>query len=258
MHNPDLRPILLSALVVDPEVQRALDNRRVEKIAAELVHDALGTVTVSQRRKGTYHIIDGQHRVSALRLVEGDGVKVMCRVFDGLTIQEEAEMFRLLNNTAKPGALDLFRVRVVEGEEVAVFINDMLARHGFTLGLSGSGSVFAAVAAAERVYRIEPNALEWTLSTIVRAWGREGAAGDGRIVLGLGLVYARYGTAVAPAEMADRMARFPGGPGGLLGKARGLKEMIGGGVGSAVSEIIVETYNRKRKTRALPPWRTTN
>lgn len=258
MHNsPDLRPLVVSALVVDSDVQRALDNRRVEKIATELNHDALGTITVSHRANGSYHIIDGQHRVSAVRLAEGDGVKIMCRVFDGLTIEEEAELFRLLNNTAKPGALDLFRVRVVEGEETATYIHDMLVRHGFRLGLASGGVVFAAVAAAERVYRLKPDALEWTLSTVVRAWGHEGASTDGRIVAGLGLVYARYGTAVAPDEMADRLARFPGGPGGVLGKARGLKEMIGGHIGSAVSEIIVETYNRKRKTRALPPWRTT-
>jgi hypothetical protein len=258
MHSPDLRPLAVSSLIVDPEVQRSLDVRRVEKIAADLSHDALGTITVSHRANGSYHIIDGQHRVSAVRLAEGDSGEVMCRVFQKLTVEEEAAMFRLLNATAKPGALDLFRIRVVEREEVAVHINDMLDRNGFRLGLSTDGSVFAAVAAAERIYRQDPNALEWTLSTIVRAWGRDGAAADGRIVSGLGMVYIRYGTAVDPASMADKLARFAGGPAGLIGKSRGLRDIISGPVGSAVSEIIVETYNRSRKTRALPPWRTTN
>lgn len=258
MHSPDLRPLAVAHLVVDGDVQRSVDQRRVDQIAEALNLDALGTITVSHRKNGSYHIIDGQHRVAAVRLAGGDDEKVMCRVFDGLTVAEEAEMFRLLNNTAKPTAFDIFRVRIVEGDPVAVAIEQILDHHGWRLSSAPGDGCIDAVASIERIYRLDPDAVEKTMATVTRAWGRSGASRDGRVVGGIGLVYARYGVAVDVAELVNRMARFAGGPAGLLGKARGLKEMIGGQVISCVAEITVETYNRGRKTRALPPWRTTH
>jgi hypothetical protein len=258
MHEgPEIQPLSVASLICDPEVQRSLDVRRVNKIAAELNPDALGTITVSHRSNGTYHIIDGQHRVGAVRLALGDDEKVTCRVFAGLSLEEEAGMFRLLNNTAKPQALDIFRVRVIEGEATAVGIAQMLERQGWQVSVAGRDGNFAAVTAIERIYRSEPDAAERAVSTATRAWGHANAAGDGRIVEAIGSVYLRYGAAVDPADMVERLARFPGGPGGLLGKGRGLKEMIGGTITSAIAEVAVETYNRARRTRALPPWRST-
>lgn len=257
MHNPDLRPLAVSELIVDPDVQRSLDNARVSKIADALSLDALGTVTVSHRKNGTYHIIDGQHRVAAVRLAGGENDKVMCRVFDGLTLAEEAEMFRLLNNTAKPQAIDLFRVRVVEGDPAALEIVAILREHGWKIAQQTHGGAIAAVAAMERIYRRDPNALSRAVSTVARAWGHDTPANDGRLIEGIGLVYARYGAAVDVSDVVPRLASFAGGPGAFLGKAKGLSQLIGCQQPQAVAEILVEVYNRSRRTRALQPWRTT-
>jgi hypothetical protein len=254
VHVPDLRPVSASQLIVDPDVQRALDMRRVNDIAENLNFDALGTVTVSHRQNGSYHIIDGQHRVQAVRLVGGDDEKLLCRVFSGLTLAEEAEMFRLLNNTAKPQAADLFRVRVVEGDPDAVAIVQIIKRHGWSVGFGREGAI-AAVAALERTYRRNPDALDHAVASITRSWGHGTPGNDGRLVEGIGMVYARYGSAVQVADMVPRLASFAGGPGALLGRAKGLQEMIGGNQPNAVAEIVVETYNRGRRTRALQPWR---
>lgn len=258
MHKADLKQMTVSSLIVDPDVQRNLDIRRVNKIVEEFNADALGTLTVSHRASGAHHIIDGQHRAAAVRVIGGDDKKVLCRIFNGLTIQEEAEMFRLLNNTAKPQVLDLFRVRVVEGEPTAVAITEILAGHGWTVGFGSSHTktMLAAVSAVERVYRLDPTALERALGTATRAWGHDAVCADGRLVEGLGLVYYHYDNALDPTELTARLARYAGGPAALLGKARGLKEMVGGSVPNSVADIIVEVYNRARRTKALPPWRS--
>lgn len=255
MRKPDIRPLKVADLIVDPDVQRDLDQRRVAKIAEDLNLEALGVVTVSHRANGTYHIIDGQHRVAALKVAGGEGDKVMCRVFDDLAVQEEAELFRLLNNTAKPMAVDLFRVRVVEGEAAAIDISRILSDHGWKVGTSTSPSIFAAVVALERIYRLEPAAAEKSVASLTRAWGHEPAAVDGRLVEGLGLVYVRYGVTVEVAEMVDRLAKS-GTPSRLIGKARDLRDLIGSTVTRALAEIVVELYNARRKTKALPPWRS--
>lgn len=258
MHNPpDLRPLAVAQLVVDPDVQRAVDTGRVAKIADTLNLDALGTITVSHRSNGSYHVIDGQHRVAAVRLAGGDDEKVLCRVFDRLTLAEEAEMFRLLNNTAKPTVLDLFRVRVVEGDPDALAIVSALRKSGWKVAAAQAGCI-AAAGAVERLYRRDPEALEKSVATIARAWGHDLPANDGRLIEGIGLVFARYGAAIQVADLVPRLSPFAGGPGALLGKAKGLSQLIGGQQAHAVAEIVVEVYNRQRKTRALPPWRSSN
>jgi len=256
MHKPDLRALAVSTLIVDPDVQRSLDGRRVQKIADDFQPNALGTVTVSHRANGSYHIIDGQHRVSAVRIVEGDNHKVMCRIFDGLKVEEEAEMFRLLNNTAKPEALDIFRVRVVEQDPIAVAIVDLLSQYGWKVAMGSGNGIFAAVASFERLYRADADAAEKAISTTTRAWGHDAAAADGRIVEGIGRVYARYGSAVVVEELTERLTKYPAGSMGLLGKARGLKELVGGSLQGAIAELVVETYNKGRRTRAVQPWRS--
>lgn len=254
MHEFDFHRLDTGKLTVDHDVQRRLDQRKVEKIAAEYNPDAVGVITVSHRDDGTYHVIDGQHRAAAIRALGDD--TVVCRVFHGLSIGEEAAMFRLLNNTNKPQQLDLFRVRVIEGDTVAVAISDILKRHNWSLSTDSVDGCFAAVTAAERVWRLDPEAVEAAVITATRAWGHDRAALDGRVFEGLGLVYARYGEAVDVSAMIDRLARYAGGPGALVGKARGLKDLIGSTVPRAVAEIVVGVYNARRKTRALPDWRS--
>lgn len=255
MDKPDLRPLAVSSLNVDPGIQRGLDRRRVSKMAEALDLDALGVVTVSHRANGTYHVVDGQHRIAAVRLAGGDSVKVMCRVFDGLSSEAEARLFRLLNNTVKPQQIDLFRIRVVEGDPVAVDIQRMIEANGWRLVFGTRPGAFVAVAAAERIYRLDPVALEKTFNVVTRAWGHAQSSVDGRVIEGIGLVLARYGTAVDVADLTDRLARYGGGAGALIGKARGLRDLRGGQICRALAEIVVDLYNARRKTRALPGWR---
>lgn len=255
MRKPEMRQLQISNLIVDPNVQRSLDRSRVARIADDLDLDAIGIITVSHRGNGSYHVIDGQHRVEALRLAGGDGERVSCRIFNGLAVEEEARLFRLLNNTKSLQALERFRVRVIEGDPVAVSIHDILSRHGWKLTGGVGDGAFAAVAAIQRIWERDQAAVERTIVTITRAWGHASIASNGHLVEGIGLVYARYGEAVNDASLSDRLARYAGGPGRLIGAARGLQDTYRFTVSVAVADIVVELYNAQRKTKALPPWR---
>lgn len=188
----------------------------------------------------------------------GEAYEVPCRVFRSLTIEAEARMFRLLNNTAKVDALALFRVRLVEGEETAVAINAIAEGNGWKMAdqYGNPRNGLAAVAAMERTYRRDPEALTRSLATIVRAWGNEAPANDGKLIEGFGLLYQRHGESAEVTEMVAKLSPYPGGPGALLGRAKGLRDLIGVTIPHAVAEILVEVYNKGRRTRALPPWRS--
>lgn len=266
MHKPEVREVPLNQLVVDLRVQRPLDTRRANKIAAELNLDAIGLICTSHRDDGTYSIIDGQHRTEALRINGFTGELVQCEVYQGLTLADEAAMFRLRNNTAKPQYLDKFRVRIIEGDPEALAVMDILDRYGWALlnqhatGGHRPEGRFAAVQALERAYAADrdsdPTAAERVIATVTAAWGHESDGVDGRLIDGLGRVYLRYGSAINSTEMISRLRKYPGGPGALVGRARGLKELLGVTGSQAFAELFVELYNRQRKTRALPSWRS--
>lgn len=259
-HKPEVGAVPLNLLIIDSQVQRPLDKKKADKIAAELNLDAIGMICVSRRINGSYAIIDGQHRVDAMRTFGFNTEPIQCEIYDALSLADEAAMFRLRNNRAAVSRVDLFRVRVVEGDPTATAINDMLARHGWTVRSQGKQDrAFAAIATLEHVWSLDPHgtppAAERAVSTITAAWGHNSAGVDTAIVGGLGALYARYGTQVESGDVIERLARYAGGPNALIGKARGLRESLGGKVSSCLAEIVVEEYNRRRKTRALRPWR---
>lgn len=254
IHLAQIRLIAAHQLIVDPAVQRNLDQRRVTTIAAAYDGEAVGVLTVSQRANGTYHIVDGQHRHAAARIAIGESVELPCRVFTDLTLQDEARLFRLLNNTNKVQAIDRFKVRVIEGEPAAVDIDRIIRHAGWKIGAVPSSHYFGAVAAADRLYKAAPAAVERSIMTITKAWGHDEA--DGRVFEGIGLLYARYGESVDLMELTNRLSVFPGGQRALLGKARGLANLLSTGVANAIAEVVVELYNSRRKTKALPAWRS--
>src|SRR5688572_26571882 len=95
MSNTETRRVAVSTLNIDPAIQRQLDRRRVERIANDLNVDAIGVITVSQREGGSLFVVDGMHRVEALKLAGGEGESVDARVFTGLTIAEDRKSTRL-------------------------------------------------------------------------------------------------------------------------------------------------------------------
>jgi hypothetical protein len=229
-HKTEVASVPLNLLIIDPRVQRPIDKRKADKMAADLNLDAIGLICVSRRE-----------------------------VYHGLTLAEEAAMFRLRNNRTSVQKIDLFKVRVTEGDATAVAISDMLHRLGWTVGTDSTDGYFAAIGALETVWNLDPTgqppAAERAIAAITTAWGHDRSGVHQFIVGGLGSVFARYGAEIDSGGLIDRLAKFPGGAANLVGKARGLRELRGGTGPAAVAELVVMEYNRHRKTRALRPWR---
>jgi hypothetical protein len=96
-------------LRIDPTINRPLNRQRVHTIAEKFDPDAIGVLTVSVRPDGTYLLLDGQHRLAALRQAGWDGQqKVPCDLRHGLSQVQEVALFVKLNNTAKPKYIHRF------------------------------------------------------------------------------------------------------------------------------------------------------
>jgi hypothetical protein len=262
MQDPVIKPIRVDHLTVDPRVQRALDPRRVRTIATSLDFAALGTLIVSHREDGTYHVVDGQTRVAALKEAGNGEYEADCKVFAGLSIAEEAKLFRLYNNTKQVKPTTKFIIRVVEGEPKAVAMNSVLERNGWKVTGAVSRGNFSAVAALEWIYDgaglYEPgniDACDTVINVLTVAFGLNQDGMRAELVKGLGLVVLRYGDELDLRKLATDLSQHDGGPTGVIGDARQLKKLRSDNVANAMAEVLVGMVNKGRRTRRLPEWR---
>lgn len=91
----DVRRIPLDKCFKDKRYQRSTDSNRAFRISRGLDLNRLKIITVSERRNGKFAVIDGGHRVEALRLA--GWTEVWAHVLHGLTRAEEARLFVLLD-----------------------------------------------------------------------------------------------------------------------------------------------------------------
>jgi hypothetical protein len=250
-------------LMVDHSVQRSLDPGRAQRIAEDFDPNALGMLVVSRRDDGTLHIVDGQHRHAVVVLLNHEDWNLHCQVHTGLSREEEARMFRLLNNAKPPSVLERFLVRIQEGDPIAVTISNVLAEKGWRIGPAKVDGMFSAVSSIEKPYvRAEASKKEgeklvtWVTEVCTKAFGHDSNGVRGEIVTGLAYLYLRHGEEIDTAKLIQQMAVFNGGARGLVSRARSLKDYRSGTVGDAMAEHMINLINKgKRRENWLPDWR---
>jgi hypothetical protein len=199
---------------IDLKVQRELDERRADKMADDFQPQALGLITASKRVDGHIYVLDGSHRVSAARKARYDGL-IPTRLFEELTLEEEAQLFLTLNASRAVQAIDRFKVRVTKGEKKAVSINNVLKRYGLHVDWASGGSglpsntVISAIGAVERIYDgldirepgEYPELVDKVIRTLHKVYGSGTAQADratySRTVLeGMGILIATFGNRI--------------------------------------------------------------
>lgn len=262
MINKAFKTLSVNQLTVDIDVQRNLNIKRVRSIADDFRPDALGIITVSHRDDDSYVVVDGQHRWKAAEQV---GIEdLLCTVYEGLTKQKEAELFRILNNTKIVNALDRFRVRVVEEEPVAIAISAILEKQGWRVpdAPANQPGLINSVGALEFVYGgagIRPGTqqrsiLRQTVEVLTAAWGYDPDAMRAGIVRGVGAFLTRFEGQADLAKVVRMLNNYTGGPLRFEADARLLKEMHKATVSDSVAAIMVNAYNRYKKSNKLPEW----
>lgn len=187
--------------------------------------------------------------------------QVQCEAFEGLTIGQEAELFLARNDRIAVRTFDKFRVAVTAGDEGACDIDRIVRAQGLAISDQEKDGHICAVSALERVYngggisaKEGPAALARALKTVQRAWGRQPSTFNGKILEGLGMVQLRYNGKLEQDTLADKLAPFPGGAPGVLGRAKALQDMRGRSITNCVAAVIVDVYNRGRRNGKIEEW----
>lgn len=250
--NPRYTSFRAGELVVDQAVQRPLSSSHVNKIVGEFDQRKIGTLLVSKRASGELVVLDGQHRLQALRELGYGDQWVKCEVYEGLSLADEADLFRGRNTVKVPTAFDRFEKGVLAGHPNCVAIHDSLQRHGLRVVRGGTyeGRGVRAVGALERIYAQRDGLLDLTCAVVTEAWPMDPDAIDGHILEGVSLVLDKYWDEIDTDALIKKLAKHPGGPTILLANAKGQAKLgLSGSTRKVVSESIVASYNKGRSAK---------
>ena len=248
---PQVRMLRVDQLTVYREVQRVKPTKAAVKlISSNLRLHAIGVLSVSLRKDGTYSLVDGQRRQQAL-LDNGMGaMMVTCNVFRDLTIPQEADLFRDLNRTRQVGTFDDFdKGRVAEDPECIGI--DIIAREvGWTVGSGNGPDQCSCIVALRKAWRMDPSGelLRASMTALRDAYGHHDRTMAGCLVEGM----ARFLASRKSVDMASLVQKLCAAyplPTDLIHRANGRRDIDGGTVAVNVEATIDRCYST-RKARA--------
>lgn len=244
-------------MTTSPRAQRELKKHRVDELVANFDLDVFGQPEVSWR-DGKYFIIDGQHRIAALKVWLDKGweiQKIECRVYQGLTEAEEADMFDRLNDVLIVSSFDKFKSRVTAGRETECAISAIIKTEGLVISRDKIPGAVHAVGTLVRVYnRSSGEVLARSLRIIRDAYGDAGF--EAGVIDGIGHLCQRYNGALDEQLAVQKLSETRGGVNGLLGKATILHKQTGNSRSQCVAAAAVDIINANRTpgTKRLPSW----
>jgi len=250
-----LMDVPLGKLVPSTFSQRGFKEPWARQILADLDLDDLGVITVNFRG-GVYYIVDGQHRVWAVKewLGPGNDEQVIeCRVFDDLSEQEEANLYDRLATTLAQTSFQKFITRVRAHREVETQIYNIVQKAELVLSLDDVPGAIGAVGTLRRVYlRSDGSTLFETLSLIRDAYGDPGF--EARVIDGIGHLCQRYNGELDRESAVNRLRDAHGGVKGLIGRAERIHQQSGNPKAQCVAAAAVDIINQRRGGKKLPSW----
>jgi hypothetical protein len=235
--------------------QRELKAARADHIAANMDLEQLGTPTLS-KRSGHFYIIDGQHRVEAFKQWNGDGwehQQLHCFVYEGLSEEDEAEIFLKLNDVLAVQAFDKFRIGFNAGRSEELEISAIVQAAGLTISQSKAEGAIGAVGTLRRVYRREgASVLGRALGIIRDAYGTPGL--EAPVIDGMGLLCGRYNGDLDTSRAVTRLKSANGGLAGLMNRAYFAKNQTNAPLNQCVAAAAVDIINRGKGGKKLPSW----
>lgn len=259
------RPVALEwlraeQLDIDYRYQReTIDWHHVARIADTFDDLLLGWLVVSHRNDGLYYVIDGQHRLLAIRRLGWDERAIPCFVYENITVEEESHIFsevQALRKNPKPNVR--FKARLFRHQPAAVELNDLVETSGFKIALTASAKPgeIGAISALEWIYeQYRPGTLEEVLSIARGAWTTEADGINGSLLKGIAQFVKEYRDTYDRDRLVMAMQRRNTIQ--FYASARGLE--IPGTVVKKIAHLMFESYNAvdkrgrlKRKTEEEP------
>jgi len=247
--------VKVSDLLIDYSYQRNPIGKKVNKIAKNFDPDLLGVIICSMRESGVLAVIDGSHRVHALRQKQMNDAVLNALVYFDLKIEDEAKIFSLLNQEhTKPNPAEIFKAGIVAGDEETIIINRIFTNLGLNIGVGPGENKVRAISTVKRVYRnAGEKVLQDTLYTIKSAYGDSSSTMRDVLISAVAIVYNRYGDSVEVSRMITTLQKF-GNPNSLIANAKSMMSNQNQVTSTALPYLIVNAYNQRLKKNRLSDY----
>ena len=248
-HDTYLLNILPEKLKTDPTYQRMVSQSRVKKIVDNFNMDLFNPPKVSHRADGYYYIFDGQHSVVSHKTQFGDNTPILCKVYEGLTYEEEIELFVQQNGVSQDvSTRDKLKAQYNDPNSDVRKMVEAAKKAGITIDFKAGQyrNHICAVGAAYSIWQmLGKDDFINVLSVIKDTWDGEPISFHAGILKGLAFIYKKYGSKVQNAKVITALRKHT--PDYYIREAEDMK----GSLTMRFAKIIVDTYNYKKFTNRL-------
>lgn len=186
---------------------RTISRVRVNEIKRRFHADQVNPVKVSYR-DGKYWIIDGQHTSLALfELNNSDpSTPIPCEVLNGLTYEQEADLFYRINTSSKPlNTSEKIHSLIEARDPDAVRFRDVVESHGYTI-CGGRKNSLNAVTVAWRVFGRDGGRLSDILALTSACWPNDPKGVSSDIISGIDLFLSNHGDEYKPEQFVKKLS----------------------------------------------------
>lgn len=248
----------IEKVYVDSSYQQPFDENWCNYLVDNWDGNAAGSLLLSVHEDGRAATPDGQHRLAAMRRL---GIAYwQCECHYGLTVSQEAGLFRSRNNRKPIHPISKFKARVVEGEKEANEIRNILVKHGAQIAFQNPASApnYACVGPIEKAYR--NGVLDDVIFLIETCWGQHGKIARAQLIVeGMTIFMMNFGLhqnfsldlaldKFSNPNNDPRKMRLPA----LKQKAKNDADALGTSQAWQFAKALRDIYNKGGRTRVLP------
>ena len=230
--------------------QRNLNANRVKRIAAEFDERIANAPKVSYR-DGHYYVFDGQHTIAARKLLNNNcDLNIVCKVYSGLTEQQEALLFAQQTGVSAPlTAGAKMRAKIRGGDPEAIAFLNATNRAGFGLSFAQSHAKWkiACIATAFAEYRKHGEHIYTdALRVLAEAWEGDIDSLRAEVLQGVTQFVALYDHEYDPIRLIRQLQRTS-----PVAIYRSGQAMTGPNYQKYMLQIL-KAYNGSSRTKSLP------
>lgn len=204
----------LDLLHVDPVFQRTAESPRGRQNIAAIIREfdpiRFGALGLNIRADLSLSVVDGQHRVIAMRQAGRGHECFPALVSIKASVGDEAHRFATQNDNSKPVSLiERFHAGLSDPQDrEAQEIAALLATYGYVVSSTSRPGTFRCVATLRAIHRSGGvDRLALSLGVIHAAWHDEVQHVDNSVLRGLDRFIVHYGEAVIPRQLIKILAQ---------------------------------------------------
>lgn len=241
-----LRNVNVNDLQTDMSYQSPVRAGQVKKIVNNFDEKSIDSVVVNLREDGHYYIVDGQHRVTALKQL--GFTTVSAKVHAGLSLEDEAKLYHDINSRPTKTPNSMAKAKMAHGDALADAIDMAVESAGMHIDYEVNHKSIGHISAyrsLESIYKkYGRNGLEETLSFIKRVFGNHNGYFKGFFIEGVAKFLSTYYEEINFKTLEQKLQKQ--GFSNLLSEINKQRPNFKS-KREAVPFVITDIYNKNRK-----------